>query len=119
MMLIKGELRFIEILKRVREINQEKLREVEEQLIRGDRYEMIYKELVKFNNQDNTGFVLPDEYRGYQGGILRFLLETLHEKYFPTPRTKYTPLEEAFKEGVEFGRRLGALDSKVQDIMRG
>ena len=118
-MLIKGELRFIEILGRVKEINSGKLEEVKEQLIRGDKFEMIYRDLVKFNNQDNTNFILPNEYRGYQGGVLRYLLKVLHDKYFPVPRTEHTPFTKGFKEGMELGKRLGELNSKVQGLIRG
>ena len=115
-MLIKGELRFIEILERVKEINSGKLKEVKEQLIRGDKFEMIYRDLVKFNNQDNTNFVLPGEYRGYQGGVLRYLLKSLHDKYFSAPRVKYTPFVDGMIKGIELGIWLRKLDSKVKDI---
>ena len=122
-MLIKGEWEFVRKIgklgisqKQLSEV-QEKLKEVEEQLKRGDKYEMIYRDLVKFNNSDNTNFVLPGEYRGYQGGVLRYLLKTLHEKYFGKPKKPSKSFSEGFKEGVELGLQFKALDMKFKDIL--
>ena len=111
-MLIKGELKFIEILVRVKEINQEKLQEVKEQLIRGDKYEMMWRDLDKYVN-GKVDIKIPDEYRGYKGGILKYLMIKTKEKYFKPEFTSN------FIKGVEKGIELGLKFKVIKEILRG
>lgn len=118
-MLIHGELRFMKILKSLKVVDEKgtehpillsALEEIEEQLIRGDKYEHIVRDLEAVYKCQQK-IVIPDEYRGYQGGTLKYLLEKVKEKYFPKPKTA------SFMEGVEKGYELGLKIRKLNHLV--
>jgi len=86
-MLIKGELRFIKRLKELERYNIDSLDDIEEQLIRGEKFEEMWRELKLY-------------------GIEKLIIERvkyLEQKYFPAPRVKFTPFTEGFAQGYKAG----------------
>ena len=117
-MLIKGELGFVELLiKNRKDVNTEKLQEIKEQLIRGDKYEMMWLDLDKVVKGKIEFHTPPPKFRGYRGGILKYYMAKIKEKYFPAPRVKYTPFIEGFTKGVELSMRLNALSAKMKELI--
>ncbi|TET08486.1 MAG: hypothetical protein E3J83_03305 [Candidatus Atribacteria bacterium] len=103
-MLIKGELRFIEILGMIPQINREKLQDVKEQLIRGDKYEMMWLEIVKYLNSICGNF---------------HIAEIIKKKYFPALRFEHRSFVDGFKEGIELGMCYKDLCLKVKELLNG
>ena len=108
-MLIKGELEFI---KKVRSLGtnsvelhvvQDKFKEVEEQLIRGEKFEEMWLDLEKITNGKVEFATPPPEFRGYRGGILKYYMMKIKEKYFPAPRVTFTPFTEGYAQGYKAG----------------
>ena len=97
-MLIKGELRFIDILKEDGRYNLGKLEEVREQLIRGDKFEKMWMDL-------ETGII-------WESSRLEFMIKStmsmLKLKYFldRPDNKKDTAFIKGFKEGVELAERI-------------
>jgi len=99
-MLIKDELRFIKKLKELEKYNIDSLDDVERQLIRGDKFEMMWLDLEKIVNKLNP----PDEFRGYGfEKVSMFALDVIKRKYFPAPRVKFTPFTEGYAQGYKAG----------------
>jgi hypothetical protein len=85
-MLIKGELRFIEILREMERFNPDKLDGIEEALLRGERYEEMWGDIERlFSAHAESN------------------LKHIKQKYFPKPKEinwkeRFNELEEEFEE---------------------
>ena len=117
-MLIKGELEFIKKVGRLGinemqlalPIVQEKLKEVEEQLIRGDKYETMWK---TFQMQQGYCFH-KDNYRKHYS--LTQLMYDFEQKYFGKPKQSVENLMGSFLKGVELSMRHIQLQKEMKEF---
>ena len=110
--------KFIENLKTIfPKICNETLDEVAECLRRGYKFECIVMDLEAVIACQEP-IIIPGEYRGYQGGAMKYLIERAKEKYFGKP-AKCSSFAEGFKRGMEVGMQFKKLDVEFKKIMRG
>ena len=103
-MLIKGELRYIQILKDRGTCVDSRLEEIEEALLRGEKFEEIVEELEKCGNRYRFDYI-----GSHSGKTTDFLIDEirkLKQKYFPEPRSKF----DLCKQDI-------ICDAKRRDIM--
>ena len=94
-MLIKGELRYIQILKDRGTCIDDRLDEIEEQLIRGDKFEQMWEKLEKEWGRITTYYRgrLPNgRYTGHDESI-KEIMDRVKQKYFPKPTKKIITIE--------------------------
>ena len=84
-MLIKGELRYIQILKDRGTCIDSRLDEIKEQLLRGDKFEQMWERVMDYVFYDNKGMSIIPSY-GMDEVAKR--LNKLKQKYFPKPIKK-------------------------------
>jgi len=129
-MLIKGELRFIKMLKTLKVydnqhnlvlLNQEALQEIEEQLIRGDKFEQMFLDLESVINCQKDIYI-PEEYREYHGGTLKYLIKTVKKRHFPIKpldSVMYTEFMKGFEKGVELAERMVQVRKQMKEMEGG
>jgi hypothetical protein len=98
-MLIKGELRFIEILRNMGQFNPDRLDEIKEALLRGEKYEQMWGEFKKWVGADR---LCPLSEKMKRDKEIHTIMEGYFEqKYFPKPKEKLIELMEELDKQVK------------------
>ena len=97
----------------------EKIDEVIKCLEKGEKYEQMWEE-AKGYPESHRNLVLPDKYRGYQGGALKYIIETIEQKYFPKPvkKTITIEIEGETEDILEFTNKLNRVVGQINSGVR-
>ena len=87
-------------------------KDYEEAIEEGRKYKLILEELEE-ELETRSRFVIPDEYCSIKGGVVKDLIKTLKEKYFPAK-----PIRKTFIIELEEGKK-GVMDRVIKDFKNG